>query len=64
MSQPERGHPIDGYIMVIVVAAVLTSVFAFLAGGYEQYWLAGVAFAVWGIVSLYIFTRPEKDPSH
>ncbi|MFY9330943.1 MAG: hypothetical protein WAO41_04600 [Candidatus Nanopelagicales bacterium] len=64
MSGPERGHPIDGYIAVVVIAFLVTSIFAFLAGGYEQYWLAGVIFALWGIGSLFMFTRREKSPSH
>lgn len=63
MSEPERVHPIDGYISVIVIAVVLTSVFAFLAGSYEQYWLAGIMFALWGLISLFIFNRKEKAPS-
>jgi len=60
-DEPVKGHPIGAYLIVFILTAAIVGIFSFLSGSWEQYWLAGVAFVLWGIASLIIFTRPEQS---
>lgn len=61
MSDSDKGHPIGAYLMVVILTAAIVGIFSFLAGDWNQYWLPGIIFVLWGFASLIIFTR--KSPT-
>lgn len=60
MSDAPKSDVVGAVFMVLLLTAAVTGIFAFLGGGFGQYWLGGTILGLWGLVSLVIFTRGEK----
>jgi predicted membrane channel-forming protein YqfA (hemolysin III family) len=55
----EKGHPIGGYIAVIIIAALFGYLFKMFNSSDLAGFISGGLFLVWGVVALAIFSRGD-----